>query len=207
MAPRGRPRKPRLMRIDAAVDAMTSFGFSEEIVRKTVKELLKEYGGDEGWRFIEDNSYIELIEAILRSAEGNNQEKSARHENHTKDAPAEASCVATDSLQVTETADGALLDAVGSSSVSQLPCAKESKMTQMKIHGRHRLPCFGWLESDEEDDPNDFVFFNEKVESTPTLHPDFSEDPKNVTNSNGKRNSPWDEILSDHHDTSFLNIR
>lgn len=29
------------MRIDAAVDAMTSFGFSEEIVRKTVKELLK----------------------------------------------------------------------------------------------------------------------------------------------------------------------
>ncbi|CAI9762222.1 unnamed protein product [Fraxinus pennsylvanica] len=187
------------MRIDAAVDAMISFGFSEEIVRKTVKELLKEYGGDEGWRFIEDNSYIELIEAILRSAEGNNQGKSAQDENHMKDAPAEASCVTTVSLQVTETADNALLDAVGSSSVAQLPFAKEfgdkgngygwgskdigldqnskykeidvmGHTTSSSIHcsppefpspppvtslptGRRHLPCFGWLESDEEDDP------------------------------------------------------
>ncbi|KAK4433261.1 hypothetical protein Salat_1088400 [Sesamum alatum] len=74
--PRGR-RKPRLTRMDAAVDAMVPFGFPEEKVRKHVKELLKEYGGDEGWPFIEEYSYKELIDAILRDEDENDQEKVA----------------------------------------------------------------------------------------------------------------------------------
>ncbi|XP_009784341.1 uncharacterized protein LOC107817835 isoform X1 [Nicotiana tabacum] len=72
MAPRGRPRK-RLGRIDAAIDAMTSFGFDESLVRETVNKLLKEYGGNEGWAFIEDCGYKELIEAILRDLESNDE--------------------------------------------------------------------------------------------------------------------------------------
>ncbi|OIT18686.1 hypothetical protein A4A49_43687, partial [Nicotiana attenuata] len=72
MAPRGRPRK-RLGRIDAAIDAMTPFGFDESLVRKTVNKLLKEYGGNEGWAFIEDCGYKELIEAILRDLESNDE--------------------------------------------------------------------------------------------------------------------------------------
>ncbi|PIN24902.1 Histone-lysine N-methyltransferase [Handroanthus impetiginosus] len=82
--PRGRPRKPRLTRMDAAVDAMAKLGFPEEKVRKIVKELLKEYGGNEGWPFIEDNSYTELLEALLRDAEENTQLKTVEDENQLK---------------------------------------------------------------------------------------------------------------------------
>lgn len=73
MAPRGRPRK-RLSRMDAATDAMTAFGFDERLVQKTVKQLLKEYGGDDGWAFIEEYGYKELIEAILREQESNDED-------------------------------------------------------------------------------------------------------------------------------------
>ncbi|KAL3334277.1 hypothetical protein AABB24_030818, partial [Solanum stoloniferum] len=73
MAPRGRPRK-RLSRMDAATDAMTAFGFDERFVQKTVKQLLKEYGGDDGWAFIEEYGYKELIEAILRDQESNDED-------------------------------------------------------------------------------------------------------------------------------------
>ncbi|XP_009629310.1 uncharacterized protein [Nicotiana tomentosiformis] len=72
MAPRGRPRK-RLGRMDAAIDAMTPFGFDESLVRKTVNKLLKEYGGNDGWAFIEDCGYKELIEAILRDLESHDE--------------------------------------------------------------------------------------------------------------------------------------
>ncbi|XP_055832206.1 uncharacterized protein LOC129901113 [Solanum dulcamara] len=73
MAPRGRPRK-RLSRMDAATDAMTTFGFDERLIQKTVKQLLKEYGGDDGWVFIEEYGYKELIEAILRDQESNDED-------------------------------------------------------------------------------------------------------------------------------------
>ncbi|CAN4101731.1 unnamed protein product [Withania somnifera] len=73
MAPRGRPRK-RLSRMDAATDAMTPLGFDKRIVKKTVKQLLKEYGGDEGWAFIEEYGYKELIDAILRGQESNDED-------------------------------------------------------------------------------------------------------------------------------------
>ncbi|GFY84509.1 hypothetical protein Acr_03g0012830 [Actinidia rufa] len=66
MAPRGRPRKRRLMRMDAAVDHMGLYGFPEELVRGSVKSLLKEYGGDDGWPFIEENGYMVLLNDILK---------------------------------------------------------------------------------------------------------------------------------------------
>ncbi|KAL1535539.1 hypothetical protein AAHA92_28303 [Salvia divinorum] len=70
--PRGRSRRrprriPRLTRMDAAVDAMLPFGFSEAMVKERVKKLLKEYGGDEGWPFIEESAYSVLIESILEN--------------------------------------------------------------------------------------------------------------------------------------------
>ncbi|GAB2235744.1 hypothetical protein Droror1_Dr00026185 [Drosera rotundifolia] len=68
MPPR-RNRKVGLKRIDAAVDACASMGFSRSIVRSKVKEVLKEYGGDEGWVFIEEGSYKVLIEALLEDQE------------------------------------------------------------------------------------------------------------------------------------------
>ncbi|XP_057477070.1 uncharacterized protein LOC130764772 isoform X2 [Actinidia eriantha] len=66
MAPRGRSRKPRLMRMDAAVDHMGLYGFPEELVRRSVKKLLKEYGGDDGWPFIEENGYMVLLDDMLK---------------------------------------------------------------------------------------------------------------------------------------------
>ncbi|KAL8552123.1 hypothetical protein ACS0TY_000982 [Phlomoides rotata] len=81
--PRGRPKK-RLSRMDAAVDAMFMYGFDKELVRRHVNELLREYGAespDEAWPFIEDCSYKELLESILREQERGNLENVATNEN------------------------------------------------------------------------------------------------------------------------------
>ncbi|KAL6980681.1 hypothetical protein U1Q18_022318 [Sarracenia purpurea var. burkii] len=76
MVPRRGSRKPRLTRMDAAIDAMHPFGFSEELVRQRVKALLKEYGGDDGWPFIEADAYKLLIDTILDvEEEGDEGEK------------------------------------------------------------------------------------------------------------------------------------
>lgn len=65
MAPRGRPRKVGLRRMDAAIDAMRPLGFSKELVKRTVSNLLEVYEGDAGWVFIEEASYKLLIDTIL----------------------------------------------------------------------------------------------------------------------------------------------
>ncbi|XP_057477071.1 uncharacterized protein LOC130764772 isoform X3 [Actinidia eriantha] len=54
------------MRMDAAVDHMGLYGFPEELVRRSVKKLLKEYGGDDGWPFIEENGYMVLLDDMLK---------------------------------------------------------------------------------------------------------------------------------------------
>ncbi|WCJ19814.1 hypothetical protein M5689_002088 [Euphorbia peplus] len=71
LSPQKMPRAPRvrLKRIDAAIDAVRPMGFSEPLIRKTVRNLLKTYGGDEGWPFIEEFSYKLLIDSILEEAE------------------------------------------------------------------------------------------------------------------------------------------
>ncbi|GMY08089.1 Histone-lysine N-methyltransferase [Fagus crenata] len=61
MAPR---RKPKNTRMDAALDAMRPYGFSDQFVRETVKNLLKVYGED-GWYFFENDSYNVLLETLL----------------------------------------------------------------------------------------------------------------------------------------------
>ncbi|KAL2466527.1 Uncharacterized protein Adt_42378 [Abeliophyllum distichum] len=249
MAPRGRARKRRLTRMDAAIDAMTPFGFSEKLVRKLARELLKEYGGDEGWFFLEQDSYEVLREALLRDVEENDQEKKAQDENHMEneskdETPAGAS---TDSLQDTEIPDHSPVDAVGSASAVPLTCAegvgissgipagqetgkgwkdigldKKSTHKESDVHEcdprtgkssipssplmipsptpipRRRGPCYGWLESDEEDDPNDIIYLQVQLESTPkVLRPDISVNFSIGTNSNAKRKSRWDEKPDD----------
>ncbi|KAG8644901.1 uncharacterized protein LOC110624570 isoform X2 [Manihot esculenta] len=76
---RRRAQKVGLKRIDAALDALRSMGFLEALVRRTVRNLLKVYGGDEGWSFIEENSYGLLIDSILEE-----QEKSERENYEPK---------------------------------------------------------------------------------------------------------------------------
>ncbi|XP_021625645.1 probable inactive histone-lysine N-methyltransferase SUVR1 isoform X2 [Manihot esculenta] len=71
--------KVGVKRIDAALDALRAMGFPEALVRRTVRNLLKVYGGDESWSFIEENSYRLLIDSILEE-----QEKSERENYEPK---------------------------------------------------------------------------------------------------------------------------
>ncbi|KAK1311989.1 hypothetical protein QJS10_CPA07g01030 [Acorus calamus] len=69
MAPRGRPKKVGLKRIDAAIDALLPLGFSRDVITRTINSLLKVYEGDHGWVFIEEASYKLLIDTILEEQE------------------------------------------------------------------------------------------------------------------------------------------
>ncbi|XWS07656.1 hypothetical protein CRYUN_Cryun41cG0008200 [Craigia yunnanensis] len=75
MAPRRRTPKVGLRRIDAALDALRPMGFPDDVVRKTIRSLLKAYGGDDGWKFIEEYSYQLVIDAILEEQANTEQEK------------------------------------------------------------------------------------------------------------------------------------
>ncbi|KAI3734354.1 hypothetical protein L6452_13822 [Arctium lappa] len=77
-----RRRKMGLTRMDAALDQMSSFGFSRQLVRKTVRNLLKLYG-DEGWILIEEDGYKVLLDVLL------DEQETAQTDNLLKDASSE----------------------------------------------------------------------------------------------------------------------
>ncbi|CDP14044.1 unnamed protein product [Coffea canephora] len=140
MAPRGRPRKSRDTRMDAAVDAMTkNYGFPEEIVKRVAKELLKEYEGDqgdEGWFFIEDCSYQVLVDALLLD-----QELNDRHDappNQKEDALPQ-----NISLQDERAAEHALAEPSGV--VSEANCSKvvENQLEANTKEDAGQLPSSG----------------------------------------------------------------
>lgn len=54
--------------MQAALEAMQVYGFSEDLILKKLKELLNVYGED-NWFFIEENSYKVLLENILEEEE------------------------------------------------------------------------------------------------------------------------------------------
>ncbi|KAL0401223.1 UNVERIFIED_CONTAM: hypothetical protein Slati_4152200 [Sesamum latifolium] len=259
--PRSRARKARLTRMDAAVDAMVPFGFPEEKVRKHVKELLKEYGGDEGWPFIEEYSYKELIDAILRDDEENDQEKVAEDGYQGKDKSsgdeigAGTSSSIPDSQQDERPEENTPADIAGSSCAVAEPTLPEITSSSSGINAgwkdilpyqqsehveatanisskkgknpvieenppgktpipaspslrnipsppptnsrpTRRRPCYGWIESDEED-PDDFISLrplSAEVRATATHLPQApSTCPSDATKSERKRRSRWDE--------------
>ncbi|CAI9296480.1 unnamed protein product [Lactuca saligna] len=67
MAPK-RKRQTGLTRMDAALDQVSCFGFSRQLIRRTVKNLLKVYG-DDGWKLIEEDGYKVVIDFILDEQE------------------------------------------------------------------------------------------------------------------------------------------
>ncbi|XP_010256595.1 PREDICTED: uncharacterized protein LOC104596959 isoform X3 [Nelumbo nucifera] len=87
MPPRRRNKKVGLKRMDAAVDALFQMGFSKSLVRNTVKNLLKVYGGDDGWPFIEEGSYKLVLDTILEEQE--KQWVVVQKDESLKDAEAE----------------------------------------------------------------------------------------------------------------------
>ncbi|KAK4385349.1 hypothetical protein Sango_2658900 [Sesamum angolense] len=262
--PRSRARKARLTRMDAAMDAMVPFGFPEEKVRKHVKELLKEYGGDESWPFIEECSYKELIDAILRDDEENDQEKVAEDGHQGKDKPSGdeiatgTSSSIPDSQQDERPQETTPADIVGSSCALAEPTLPEITSSSSGINAvktgwkdilpyqqsehveatanisskngknlvieenppgktpipaspslinitsppptnslpTRRRPCYGWIESDEED-IDDFIYLRPapvEVRAKATHLPRApSTCPSDATKSERKRRSRWDE--------------
>lgn len=73
MAPRRTP-KVGLRRIDAAFDALRPMGFTDDVVRKTIRKLLKTYGGDDGWVFIEEHYYKLVIDTIVDEGQANTEQ-------------------------------------------------------------------------------------------------------------------------------------
>ncbi|KAK7300542.1 hypothetical protein RJT34_11388 [Clitoria ternatea] len=118
MAFRGRQRKKSKVagntRMDAALDAMSHFGFEKRGVRKTVQELLdvglifhQVYEGTQGWPFMEEASYKLLIETILakqQTSEGKNKDNERRD-----DGVAERSSAATCTTGITEVGSSGLV--------------------------------------------------------------------------------------------------
>ncbi|XVE99726.1 hypothetical protein REPUB_Repub03eG0225600 [Reevesia pubescens] len=85
MAPKRRTPKVGLRRIDAAFDALRPMGFTDKVVSKTIKNLLKAYGGEDGWGFIEEYSYQLVIDTILQ------EQANEEHKNLEEDCCQKAS--------------------------------------------------------------------------------------------------------------------
>ncbi|KAI3458574.1 hypothetical protein Pfo_015237 [Paulownia fortunei] len=230
MAPRSRRRKIGLSRMDAAVDAMAPYGFTAVRVRKVVKQLLKEYGGDEGWPFIEEYSYKELIEAILRDVEESDHVKYIEYGNTSQDEKldgvsgavveynavpgarlaydvADPNCSEVDNnsteVRYLLPADGNTDDSkdIGLDQASRqkerevavIPTCIDDGEPGTRAHPSHsstldsalviysppatnrlpnrrRRPCYGWIESDEEDD-DVFLYLEPAIERKPDLSP------------------------------------
>ncbi|KAH7517762.1 uncharacterized protein LOC107426530 [Ziziphus jujuba] len=79
MPPRRRTRKGD-RRLDAALDAMALLGFPDKLVSQTINELLKVYGKD-GWVFIEECSYLVLIDALVEKQKEVSKEQASSLEN------------------------------------------------------------------------------------------------------------------------------
>ncbi|CAK9135769.1 unnamed protein product [Ilex paraguariensis] len=118
MAPRRRHRKPRLSRMDAAIDAMAPLGFPQELVIKRVKDLLKVYGGDEGWPFIEADAYKVLLDAIFEEEEGNDEDKCREDGSLFKDDSLHDERTGDQATSVTAGPSGAVVEPIFSEVVN-----------------------------------------------------------------------------------------
>ncbi|KAI7732608.1 hypothetical protein M8C21_001660 [Ambrosia artemisiifolia] len=155
MAPKR--KKAGQTRMDAAVDHMTSMGFSKPLVRKTVKDLLKVYG-EGGWKFIEEDAYKVLIDAILE------EQDDAETSNLLKDAS--SSKVASEDVPIQENEIASLTHNAESreNALSSVNCNAESSevpLLTLQVHAsvnvftRTRKPCYGWISDDDDDDDDD----------------------------------------------------
>ncbi|KAH7688514.1 Histone-lysine N-methyltransferase protein [Dioscorea alata] len=65
MAPRVQSKKVRSKKMGAALKVLTQYGFEKDHIVSTIKGLIEEYGGEDGWVFIEDNGYQVVVDSIL----------------------------------------------------------------------------------------------------------------------------------------------
>uniref|UniRef100_A0A1J3DIS9 WIYLD domain-containing protein n=1 Tax=Noccaea caerulescens TaxID=107243 RepID=A0A1J3DIS9_NOCCA len=162
MAPRGRRRRPGLMRVDAARDAMRPLGFSERVIDDTIKDLLQVYGGEDAWQLIEDGGYSVLLDSCLakqneqtKPVADEQQEEIAQEEEMEEDHVGSSSTslvgsgpdTGTHTFRTTD-ASSTITEAVMDSS----PAAYQSGAA--RVGGARSSHC-GWLSSEEETDPDE----------------------------------------------------
>ncbi|EEF35512.1 uncharacterized protein LOC8270455 [Ricinus communis] len=200
MPPRRAP-KVGLKRIDAALDALRPMGFSPDLIRKTVQSLLKAYGGDEGWPFLEENSYRLVIESILEELEKPEREDdgpkmlengSSKDEIIEEKAKAQVHYpsdhykrVQSPSIESPPQKKHAMVVHTPSINTTPganaVPCSLKGETSQVKLErklpsseisagvsspqlfspppvesrpAQRRKPCYGWLSSDDEEEPD-----------------------------------------------------
>ncbi|KAF5445581.1 hypothetical protein F2P56_034624 [Juglans regia] len=173
MAPRRRKKRGNT-RLDAALDAMRPYGFSEKLVQETVGELLNVYGGDDGWVFIEEVSYILLVETILEKLNAHTQEDAGSSQGKVEvavDAEAPAvrpangvTCPNSEAVEAVSQTNQATwqtneaLDTASEAHESQsmhcLPPAVtiQSKLPMDGLPTPSRRPYHGWISNDDDED-------------------------------------------------------
>lgn len=73
--------------MDAAIDALTSMGFSKDLITRKVEDLLEIYDGE--WVFIEESSYKVLIDLMLEEQEEPSKKKNDGDSASDSDEPSE----------------------------------------------------------------------------------------------------------------------
>ncbi|OVA17637.1 WIYLD domain [Macleaya cordata] len=218
------PRK-RQTRIDAAFDNLEPLGFTKKVIRSKVKELLKVYGGDAGWAFIEEASYKLLIEFILEDQEKELLKIESQEVDERALAIGEPSGAGT-SYQV-DRLDEPTSSEPGMEELKErlednnclLPAAEENLQEKLSFivssankdgdfvfpcitpdRGagcRRRKPCFGFIDSDEDDE--DFVYPVTRASLNCGMI-------QNRSNGRKERKSRWDvkpDIIMGVHEKSF----
>ncbi|KAF0914550.1 hypothetical protein E2562_030356 [Oryza meyeriana var. granulata] len=167
--PRQRPRRGD-RRIDAAIDHFIPMGYATADIRAVIKKLLKdEVYGNDGWPFLEEDSYRVVQEALFEKQEQEEQRQLQQQEAEEaqpqqmegamdeaplennmpivevhNEAPAEAE-------PMVEEIDSILIDVPAVEAILPLP--------QPAVISGTRRPCYGWIveyesESDNEEHPS-----------------------------------------------------
>ncbi|KAG7569837.1 WIYLD domain [Arabidopsis thaliana x Arabidopsis arenosa] len=184
MAPRGRRKKPGLMREDAARDRMRVFGFHERVISESIKELLEVYGEDQ-WFLIEDDSYGPLLAICLeKQAEKDKQlaevqayqlpenqdEEMAEDQNQEIAEEEQPNQLAGEEQEEEKKQEQDMQIEYGRDQADELSINSEAVMdpspaafhlgeasadyAQGSVGGVENLHC-GWLSSEEETDPEE----------------------------------------------------
>ncbi|KAG6625472.1 hypothetical protein CIPAW_16G099400 [Carya illinoinensis] len=158
---------------------MRPYGFSEKLVQETVGELLNVYGGDDGWVFIEEVSYILLVETILEKLKAHAQEGAGSSQGKVgvavdTEAPAVGptngvTCPKSEAVEAVSQTNQATwqtneaLDTASVTHESPLvfaegmhclppPVTIQSKLPMDGLPMRSRRPYHGWIGNDDDEE-------------------------------------------------------
>ncbi|KAM0939053.1 putative WIYLD domain-containing protein [Dioscorea sansibarensis] len=131
MAPRVKSKKVVSKKMGAALKVLTQFGFEKDAIVSTIKELIQEYGGEDGWVFIEDNGYQVVVDSIL-DRQNCEQKKDGKEVGESSSNP-----------HVEQHADN--------SGREHLHVQDPLPAMEMQDPKKRREPCYGWISEEEED--------------------------------------------------------